>query len=208
MNVDLNIETVVMEVVIRTNNKGAVKIIPRDIKAKSLINLESKLRQYAPYLNKKIIKIKNLLKQKKINLYYQDRILLNVFEKPIEIYYEDIDLRRRDSFFYLTVKIKNFDLDYIINEIIERKFAEKMVLYDILKKVNNFSEKEQKYELIQAFFEWINRYQVTNVIMDFWGEHNKNIAKLLEKYEVKIEKIMLEIEMLDKVKKSSLSKPL
>ena len=203
MNVDLNIETVVMEVVIRTNNKGAVKIIPRDIKAMSLINLESKLRQYAPYLNKKIIKIKNLLKQKKINLYYQDRILLNVIEKPIEIYYEDIDLRRRDSFFYLTVKIKNFDLDYIINEIIERKFAEKMVLYDILKKVNNFSEKEQKYELIQFFFQWMNRYQMTNVVLEAIGENNKNIAKILEKYEVKIEKIVLE-----KVKESSLSKPL
>lgn len=195
MNVDLNIETVVMEVVIRTNNKGAVKIIPRDIKAKSLINLESKLRQYAPYLNKKIIKIKNLLKQKKINLYYRDRILLNVFEKPIEIYYEDIDLRRRDSFFYLTVKIKNFDLDYIINEIIERKFAEKMVLYDILKKVNNFSEKEQKYELIQFFFQWMNRYQMTNAVLEAIGENNKNIAKILEKYEVKIEKIVLEIEI-------------
>ena len=202
MNVDLNIETVVMEVVIRTNNKGVIKIVPRDIKVKSLVNFENKLRQYAPYLNKKIIKIKDLLRQKKIDLCSEDRIL-NIFEEPIEIYYEDIGLRRKDSFFYLTVKIKNFDLDYIINKIIERKFAEKMVLYDILMKVNDFSDKEQKYELIQVFFEWINRYQVTNVIMDFWGEHNKNIAKILEKYEVKIEKIVLE-----KVKESSLSKPL
>lgn len=195
MNVEFDNETVVMEVVIRTNNKGVIKIIPRDIKSMSLINLESKLRQYAPYINKKIIKIKNLLKQKKINLYYQDRILLNIFEEPIEIYYEDIHLRRRDSFFYLTVKIKNFDLDQIINKIIERKFAEKMVLHNTLKKVNNLSEKEQKYELIQFFFQWINRYQMTNVVLEVIGENNKNIAKILEKYEVKIEKIVLEIEI-------------
>ena len=86
-------------------------------------------------------------------------------------------------------------MDQIINKIIERKFAEKMVLHNTLKKVNNLSEKEQKYELIQFFFQWINRYQMTNVVLEVIGENNKNIAKILEKYEVKIEKIVLEIEI-------------
>lgn len=181
---------IIITVVINTNNKFGIKMLPRNIEISSVHKgLVFVLKNFS-FTKEKIESIVMKLKRKQLDFTDEKKVVWTICSTPVEICWEDISIKKSNGMIEIFIGVKHIDLNQIFNNIIKK--IENEVALDILNVISEKSEEKSKFELVKCLVDWMQKYHIPNHIMTRLASKNDKMKKYIDKYELEIRDIKLE----------------
>lgn len=181
---------IIITVVIHTNNKFGIKILPRNIEFSSVYEGLTFISKHFSFAREKTKDIIMKLKKKQLDFTDEKKVVWTICSTPVEICWEDILIKKNNGLVEISIGVKHMDLNQIFNNTIKK--IENEVAVDILNVISEKSEEKSKYELVECLVDWMQKYQIPNHIMTRLASKNNKIKKYIDKYELEIKEIKLE----------------